>query len=620
VTNPTTFSYDFSVNPAPGRKDSVPEFFAVDALSEWPLGSNQVSVRNPRNGRELTVPGDHSSTLVAHCSVFRTLDEHVAELMAGSDGAPARAAAIRKVVESFRDGGLTISAAEICGELAPTPGAAPIVEKPVVVIITCDRPQVLPRLLNSILASCDLGAVDSLFVVDDSRSAENGTANRELTLAADREASIDCHYFGGAEVRELTENLISELPQHEEALRFLLDRDRWKDQKSYGLARNFSHLLSVGKPVVVFDDDALCEAYDPPFPAAGVAFNTGQQEVAFYANHEEWRQGLARSSLDPVAGHMRCLGLALPDALSVLGLEQLAQESLRPAPVAFARSLSRDSRVLVTECGSLGDPGTGTNRWLAKISAASRERLLAREDGLRQALENRCCWLGRERPEFHPRSKISQVTGFDNRMFLPPYFPIDRGEDGLFGKFVEFIYPSDVTLVYPWAVPHLPIPERKWTEQENRYSIGARFPATLHEDLLRNSKDCLAANVADRLAFLGRLFEDLAAAPDTVLLERLAHNRHAYRASQIRMLKERMAEASALPADWRNYVEDAMWQVESSSFGELSIEKLKGSIGNLEGPELIQFWRDAWRSFGCSLTAWADIREAAQKIVAEEYG
>jgi len=304
VTNPTTFSYDFSVNPAPGRKDSVPEFFAVDALSAWPLGSNQVSVRNPRNGRELTVPGDHSSTLVAHCSVFRTLDEHVAELMAGSDGAPARAAAIRKVVESFRDGGLTISAAEICGELAPTPGAAPIVEKPVVVIITCDRPQVLQRLLNSILASCDLGAVDSLFVVDDSRSAENGTANRELTLAADREASIDCHYFGGAEVRELTENLISELPQHEEALRFLLDRDRWKDQKSYGLARNFSHLLSVGKPVVVFDDDALCEAYDPPFPAAGVAFNTGQQEVAFYANHEEWRQGLARSSLDPVAGHM----------------------------------------------------------------------------------------------------------------------------------------------------------------------------------------------------------------------------------------------------------------------------------------------------------------------------
>jgi len=204
-------------------------------------------------------------------------------------------------------------------------------------------------------------------------------------------------------------------------------------------------------------------------------------------------------------------------------------------------------------------------------------------------------------------------------VFLPPYFPIGRGEDGLFGKLVEFIYPNDVTLEYPWAVPHLPIPERKWTERENRYSIGIRFPATLHEDLLRSAKDCLAAGVADRLAFAGRLFKDLAAAPDTVLLERLLHNRHAYRASQIRKLKERVAEAATLPVDWRNYVEDAMWQVESSSFGELSIEKLKGTVGNLEGPELVRFWRDAWRCFGQSLTAWADVREAAQKIVANKY-
>jgi hypothetical protein len=564
------------------------------------------------------VPADHVNPLIGYCSVFRTLDEHVAELMKGSDGAAARAAAIRQVVQSFRDGGLTISAAEICRELAPTT-ATPIPEKPVVVIITCDRPRTLERLLESILANCELHAIDSLFVVDDSRSADNAGRNRDVTIAAHERASLAVRYFGAAEAHDLMEALTGQLPQHEEAIRFLTDRRRWKDHKSYGVARNFSHLLSVGKPAVVFDDDALCEAWDAPFSAESVEFTTQQREAAFFADHEDWQQQLARREVDPIAGHMQCLGLALPEALSALGLAQLDQEILRSAPLPFALSLEANSQVLITECGALGDPGTGTNRWLANMPTASRERLANTPGRLQLALAQRCCWLGRSRPTFRPSAAISQVTGFDNRAFLPPYFPITRGEDRLFGDMVRYIYPQSMALDYGWAAPHLPLEQRGWSEKENSYAIGKSFPGGLANDLARKPESCLATDPGSRTAFLARLFHDLADAPDEVLLNRAVEERHDYRASQLRKLQARIAESAELPEEWRNYLDGALSQVQSSQLGDTRLEDLRNSEVGLEGAALLGFWREAWHRLGDAIAAWSDIREAAREITAKTF-
>lgn len=600
------------------------DLFAVDRLSDFGLSDSglsgeQLLARNPRTGGELVMPGEHFNTLVNCCSVFRSLDEHVAELMEGSDGAPQRAAAIRQVLQSFRDAGLTLAAADICRELAPVAGATPIAERPVVAIITCDRPQALERLLASMLENCDLGAVERCFVIDDSRSAEHGERNRAATQAATERSAAPIHYFGADAAAKLLKSLVAQLPQQEEAIRFLLDRRRWRDYESFGVARNFSHLLTVGRPLVVFDDDTLCEAFQAPFHAEGVTFSAGQREVTIYTTYEEWRQGLSRAGHDPVAGHLQCLGLALPEALGVLGLRTLQQEALRPAPLDLARRLRRGSRVLITEAGALGDPGTGSNTWLAMVPQASRERL-ARTDGhLKLALEQRCCWLGRERPTFRPQGKISQVAGFDNRSFLPPYFPVTRGEDDLFGQMTRYVYPDSVALDYPWAVPHLPLRARSWTAHDNSFAISANFPGFLVNGLVGTGDACLAVDTQDRVRFLGRLFEDFGAAPDLTLLDRLADDRHRCRASHIRKLQKQIEESAGLPAEWLGYLQEAMRQAQSSQLRDLRVENLKGAVGGLQGQELLDFWKGAWREFGRAMPAWSDIREAAAGIVGESF-
>jgi hypothetical protein len=613
LTNPTSFNYTFSSPASPSSKPE-PELFALDKLTSFQLPNNQVLARNSRTGKEMVLPQDALNAL-SFCTNFRTIEEHVETLMEGLDGDPARAAAIREVVQSVHDGGLTISASEICRELKPDASASRIPEKPVVVIITCDCPPALERLLNSILKNSDQASIDRCYVVDDSRSTEYAASNREHVNAANRQASMGVHYFGADEAREMVNKLVENLPQHEAEIRFLLDRELWKEQKSYGVARNYSHLLSVGKPVIVFDDDTVCEVCEPPRRQAGVEFTGEPPEVDFYTSNDEWQELRATQARDPVARHMQCLGLGLPAAVAQAGVQRLEQEALRHAPQKFAIQLRPDSHVIITECGSMGDPGTGSNHWIKMMPGESRDRLLNSDITLQQALETRIYWLGRKRSVFHHSANMSQVTGFDNRQFLPPYFPIIRGEDQIFGEITRFMYPTSVVLEYGWAVPHLPIPERHWKKGENTQPIGSKFPGGLTREVINKTSECLAEDVSLRLEFLASLLKDLAGSPDKVLLDRFLQERQRYRASELRGLQTRIDESSELPAEWQDFLKSAFQRVEASLFEEPRMDELTGSVHGYQGRDLAQFWRSAWRDFGQSLLAWQEIRAAARELL-----
>jgi hypothetical protein len=611
MTAPTTFRYSYS-----GRREepdrSAADLFALAPLDDYGLGGDQVLARNARSGAEMTLPQEYFDVLRAYCSHFRTLDEHVEELMAGSDGDPQRAEAIRGVVQAVHAGGLTLSAQAVCRELAPVPGAKPLDERPIVAVITCDRPAALERLLNTLATNCDLGRLQGCVVVDDSRSADNAMRNRKVT------GSHGLGYFGPAEAADLTGTLVGELLGREDAVRFLCDRERWHDYRSYGVARNFSLLLSAGRPLVVFDDDTLCESWALPSQREGIDFSDGQPEVVFYENHDAWRSDMQRLGHDPVAAHLRCLGLTVPEALSTLGQTRLDPEALRLATPGSVQRLHRGSRVLVTECGSLGDSGTGDNRWLATVPPISLERLLRQPGLLAQAQRQRRCWLGRERPTFSGSHNFSQVTGIDNRGLLPPYFPITRGEDQLFGRSIRYLYPDSAALEYAWAVPHLPIPERNWSATDNSFDPPNRFPGLLLFGLLERPSDCLATDPGRRLAHLAAATEDLAGGSDAALLRRFVDRQHAYRAALLRQLKQQLETAPEDASEWRHYLETAISQAQSSSPGSLRLDQLQGKGTPATGRAVLELWRGLFAGYGQALRAWPAMRDTAQDWVAKK--
>jgi hypothetical protein len=415
------------------------DLFVLDLLTVLDLPDGSILARNKRNGRQMVLPLDVYSA-IAQCSSFRSQEGHANELVRRNPSASGRQSEIHSLLQSIRQGGLTLPAAEVCDRLASSVKAESVDDKPVVVIITCDRPDALQRLLQSLLANSDQERMQSCYVIDDSRDAENRTRNRNIAREFTSKLSVGVRYLGEDEASGIMAALIERLPHHEKMIRFLIDRQRWASFWTAGIARNISQLVSVGCPVIILDDDVLFEVFDPPFTDPGVEFSTREREIQLFRDRKEWQGMQATRNPDLIGRHMQCLGLSLPDALSVLGIEKLDPQALAHAGAAMANRLQRSSRVLITQCGSFGDPGTGTNRWLATMNPTSRERLLGSPGLLEHALNERNCWMGRTRPVFEASANISQATGLDNRGYLPPYFPIDRGQDRLFGYMVEFIF------------------------------------------------------------------------------------------------------------------------------------------------------------------------------------
>jgi hypothetical protein len=617
MTDPTGFSLGMSVNPASAFKP-LPDRVAFDLCQAYPVPGGNLLLHNTRTGKRAMVKPEVYASLLL-CGQFKTLDEHAAAIIKINPALQGQQANIRKVLQGMLDNGIMLSAKKACDRLkikVENNSEETETTAPVVAILTWERPQALERLLESIASNCDTEKFHRLYVIDDSRKAENISQNQALTERFVSRISSPLKYFGQAEQRSLLDELAERLPEHENAIRFLADQSRWKDHWTSGLSRNLALLLSCGHRLVMIDDDTICDVFEPPSPKPDITFSDDPREAEFFGNEQEWAYRRQPINPDPIDRQMQCLGLTFSEALAVLGQNHLKPAGFSNTTALQLSELQPDSAVLVTECGSLGCPGTGNNTWLPDMAPDSLKRMLASVEKTSQALSSRKVWSGRNHPHFAPRPNMSQITGFDNRQMLPPYLPILRGEDRLFGYMLDFIFPTSVVLDYPWAIPHLPLPDRRWRDRDLNFTPGDSFPMFFIEKIIGYKSSCQSALPGERLLYLSTWFNDLAtASPDTLV--------SMYRDSRLRGFSERLehltkllAETEPAPVNWQNYLRNGISQLDVG-LERASREdfKVKGLPATMETDELITFWRKVWGDFAATLKAWSEIRHAASKIV-----
>jgi len=615
MSDKTEFSLDVDVDSATGF-EPLPDLVAYDLCKAYPVPGGSVLLRNTRTGKRAMVRPEVHAVLVS-CNRLRTLDQHVSRIIARNPDMQGQQADIREVLQTMLDAGMMISARQTCDELKQPARQSPRSEdKPVVVIITWERPAALERLLSSIYTNCDIGKFHQLYIVDDSRKAENIDKNRELTASFALQAKRPFQYFGQAEQQALLENLSRQLPEHEEAIRFLADQSHWRDHWTSGLARNLALLLSCGHRLVMIDDDTICEVYDPIQPRSDISFSDEARQADFFSEQQEWSSRRMPLNPDPVDRHMQCLGMPFSEALDKLGQTNLKPTGLADANAPLLAQLASDSPVLITECGSFGCPGTNRNTWLPDMAPASLERMLASETKTNDALHTRLVWSGRNQPHFSPVTNMSQITGLDNRAMLPPYFPVFRGEDRLFGLLLKFIFPTAVALDYPWAIPHLPIPQRDWQEKDRDFTPQASFPFFVSAKVQQSGASCQAAEPHERLHALTAFFSDLSNSSNDALAENQRDAVLRDLSEQLQHLSGLLAGADSAPDQWKEYLGNGIKQLnEGLDRASHKDHRIKGQPKTLEGAELIDFWKKAWGGYAAALAAWPEIREVAAEII-----
>ncbi len=621
MTDPTSFSLGMSVNPASTFKP-LPDRVAFDLCQAYPVPGGNLLLHNTRNGKRAMVkPAVYASLM--HCRQFKTLEEHAAAIIELNPEMQGQQADIRKVLQRMLKSGIMLSAKSACDKFKlkvennTEEGTA---NEPVVAILTWERPEALGRLLESIASNCNAEKFHRLYVIDNSRTAENISRNQALTEQFVARIPAPLKYFGQTEQQSFLDELVNKLPEHENAIHFLADHARWKDHWTAGLSRNLALLLSCGHRLVMLDDDAVCDVYEPPQPKPGITFSDDPREAEFFGDEREWTYLHQPINPDPINRQMQCLGLTFSGALAVLGQNHLKPAGFTNATALQLSELHPDSPVLVTECGSLGCPGTGNNSWLPDMAPASLSRMLSSVEKTSQALSSRKVWSGRNQPHFAPRSNMSQITGVDNRRMLPPYLPIMRGQDRLFGYMLDFIFPTSVALDYPWAVPHLPLPERRWRDRDLNFTPADSFPMFFIEKIIGYKSYCLSALPGERLSYLSTWFNDLATSSPDTLVAMYRNSRLRGDSERLEHLTTLLATSESAPVNWQNYLRNGVSQLEKD-LEQASHEdfKVKGLPAAMDTDELISFWKKVWADFAATLRAWPEIRDAASSIASADW-
>lgn len=593
--------------------NSTQKLYAFDLCGAYPLPRGRVLVRNPRNGRHAVLTPEVHAALV-YCRKFHTLADHAQRITRANPALRGQEDEVLAILQTVQNDGLMISADIYTHTLRPASDPLFDLEKPVAAVITWERPEALSRCLESLRSGCDTNNLARIVVIDDSRDEKAQRRNRQITETFAAKIETPVVHFGAEEQLTFMSAIIRQVPAIEAQVRFLIDRERWAKHWTSGLARTMALLLSVGQRLLVLDDDILCEAFEPQV-RPGASFGDDNRETRFYRDRSEALEQPVQEVPDPLIRHMRILGSELKDALGALGMRALTPMAFEGCDLEMLERLRGDSRVLVTECGTLGDPGTSNLNWLAVLEGASLEALLENDESVDAAFSSRVCFNGVSQARIIRRSTMSQLTGLDNRALLPPYSPILRGEDRLFGDMLEFLHPHAVVVDQPWAIVHDPLPVREWSEKEQQFQTGQPFERLGLRRVEENMGSSKARDPLKRLGHLARLYEDLADMDDQAMKSAYQDTRIGAQATNYRHLQEALDEAGdSAPQRWLAFLGEGLEKLNQELIDNPPDVTVTGYPADLQGQALIDWWRGFWTEFARALRMWPAIRQAARQV------
>ena len=551
------FSFSYSVSSDGTVPQEDKELFSFNGVAFLPGPSETVILHKESNDARMISESGLAHAL-RHCGQFRSLDDHAGTIMQAIPALRETPEDVSSVLEAVRQTGLFESSARAWSRMAGNDAGVRARLAPArLFIITCDRPAAMSRLLTSLGNQSLPDEVEGIWVVDDSRDAANIAENESLIKKANAEFNTPIRHFDMTQREALLEQLHHDLPEHTDEINFLLDRAEWADQSTFGLARNLVLLLSVGSRAVVLDDDAVLEAVMPPIsPLPLRAGGANDRQATFYDSLEDLNRHALAPQSSPVNMMLEHLGQTVS---SILPSELSGHRALQGWDGQAISRLTSRSPVLITQCGSWGDPGTGDGSWVFNLDKASIERLLGAGNDLEETLGRRASWFGYRGPTLTAYGTISQMTGVDHSQLLPPYLPAGRGEDILFGVLALRMHPTSAVYNEGWAIRHEPLEDRqdrgRLTPIASQTSIG-----TLVDWLGREPADQWGLTPIRRLFAVADQVERLSEMEQGPLLKLLRHENLSSATTQLTRCFKHIEESEELAhlaghGDWVRFLE-----------------------------------------------------------------
>ncbi|MBW4493513.1 MAG: hypothetical protein KME26_10610 [Oscillatoria princeps RMCB-10] len=621
----------------------APLTYRTGDIEQVPIRQNSVLVYS-RTSRCSQILSADVAELLSECRQFKTLDDHAQDICQARNLQEDSTEAIKSQLTRLVEAGFLISQqqlfekgtsrgglantlrfeANISGEPAPK-DALPATGCSIasVGILTCNRLEGLKRSLTSYIEnSKQYGRTNDFVVMDDSASPQTRESYRRLLREVAAEYGVEIFYAGLEEKTDFAKALIEKGGLPAEVVNFALF-DVEKSGTSAGANRNALTLHTAGDAIFSADDDTVCRLVASPELREGLEFAPGYEasDIWIFPDRQTALQSVSFTEDDNLALHELMLGKTAGAIAATFG--HTGTPDCNRADTSLVRRLQAGGgSVLVTFSGLIGDCGWGApfGYWNAPLgylllTGQSRERLVQSESDYRLACTSRDILRVVSTPTISDETfGMTTFVGLDNRILLPPFLPVRRGQDLIFATTLGQCFPDACFGHLPWALLHEPVEARKfWPGEIFRTASGFDTAKLIVECVKSCSFGPGQTGGKQRLRSLGTHLTELGSLPLADFEEFVRLQVWRTSRSFISLAEEQLQQCQESPAFWANDVKkylDILCQSLTRDDYFVPLDLLAGRSTS-EARELAQ---RLVLKFGQLLYWWPDMVEVAKKL------
>jgi hypothetical protein len=437
-------------------------------IEHFPLGDDTSLVHSLFSG-EGRVLDRAAFALLLGCRQFKTIAQHTSALAQSSNLEKNNRAISAELNRLVHLGLLTFrnDLISFIKELCTSRSRASI---STICIPTRDRPSALATAVDSFANHTLNHARRVDFVIaDDSDLPFSIDANVSALRKLSRKWDIELRYAGANErltyARQLRE--YGEFPP--ELIEFCL-RGLSSTQIRPGAPRNLLLLDTLDELVLSVDDDSVCELVTIPGSSSSLRLTSRHDPTAFWFPDDVSGtfEGTHLWSTDFLSAHESLLGADVPSAACKAEEDDRLELDEFSAAIFSALRRAGGGRIPVTSAGIWGDCAMQSNLYYLVLEGHSLVRLTKSADTYRNAMSSRQLLRGVTTPTIGKDSFcMSFNLGLDNRYDLPPFMPVSRNEDGLFGVTLARCLDDAYFGFLPCALRHAPPETRVFSEMNS---------------------------------------------------------------------------------------------------------------------------------------------------------
>ncbi|GAA4818305.1 hypothetical protein GCM10011365_11630 [Marinicella pacifica] len=580
----------------PGQPRDNTLYASVDGIAQ-PLDQDELVFMDYETGQ------NHVMTLqvlqaMGLTQQFRPMHEHIQQIAAAIPELKNQQQAIEKVLRFLKDKRLIISADDWLNQLKHTKAQKDNRPYAGMVVRTCDRPEQLNRLLDSLNAYQQKhGSEHPVLVFDDSKNADNRSANEKIC----QKAAVHATYHGESWQQQFIAMLLKEWPQHEQSIKWLLQK---RGGFTGGRVWNLALLALAGKRFVFFDDDYLMQARmaNDVKPDEINLSDEKPLSVQFGLNVRDIKQKSAPYDKDLLQEMVEACGQSFGEWLSAH--PHINSSSLYGLRLMDLNRIAAQSTIKTTGNGTWGSPRAAGNYWLYLLKKEQREAFWQNRETYLDNIE--ASQLLHYSDHYQVLSQANFApSSIDNSEFLPFTMPTETNEDYFFGGMTEACYPDNVSLQFPVMLGHLQTEDRE-RSQFNHIARRPGINSFVADYVTSVAHHFFGCNPIQRFESTRAALADLMENPDHMLLNRLREYLSRTQAQLIHQLQSVLAEVDNPPIYWQADVKELI-EANGAAIKSNDVPRLGGWPKDLDADSCVKKLRAELSEIIKAMEVWPEL-------------